>query len=54
MSIIKAQAITQERGLDMLDAGLSVYLLCAVVSGTTALCTAVCLWLLLKDDKNHG
>lgn len=37
-----------------LEASLSVFLLCAVVSGATALCTAVCLWLLLKDDKSNG
>ena len=36
----------------MLDVGLDVFLLCAVTSGATALCTAVCLWMLLKEDKS--
>ena len=51
MSIIKAQAF-KERWLDMeLEAGLSVFLLCGLCSLTTALGTAVCLWMLLRKDK---
>ena len=35
----------------MLEAGLHVFLLCALCSLTTAIGTAVCLWMLLRKDK---
>ena len=37
----------------MLEVGLDVFLLCAVASASTALCTAVCLWFLMKESSDE-